>query len=196
MTTIEQEIQKTTSKDSEQSISSLKNKKKLTLQKRAIELAAVTEEKTESEGYVNVVEFKLSSETYGIEDRYVKEIYIFNHIRKIPGTPDFMPGVINYHGKIISLVDLKKLLNLDLSSTENAGKEKGLILFWNDIELAILIDSIIGIKASAINDISRGFSHNNKNVQDNYISAITNTHTIILDAPRIVSDQRITINIS
>lgn len=171
------------------------DKKKIILQKRAKELAYVTEEKANSKDTVEVVEFMLAEETYGIEAKYVKEIYIFNHLRKIPGTPDFMPGVINYHGKIISILELKKLLLLDSSHTETARNEKGLIISWNETELAILIDSVIGIKASVINDTSRGFTHNRKG-QENYISAITNEHTIILDVPKIVSDPKITINIS
>lgn len=191
----EEQIEKATKIVSAQPISSSNDKKKILMQKRARELASVTDEKVESKDTIEIVEFTLSKEIYGIEAKYVKEIYIFNHIRKIPGTPDFMPGVINYHGKIISIIDLKKLLGLDPSSGETIVKEKGLILFWNESELAIMIDSVVGIKASAINDISRGFSHN-KNSQENFISAITNDHTIILDAPRIVSDQRITINIS
>jgi len=164
------------------------------LRERARILAETNIEKVSEENTFDVVEFQLANEIYGIEARFVREIYIFSHLRKIPGTPDFMLGVINLQGKIISLIDIKRIVGLDISS-ETSTKQKCLILSFKERELAILIDAVIGIKSETTSEISKGFIAE-KNAQDNYISAITSSNTIILDAMRILNDQKLTINIS
>lgn len=164
------------------------------LKERAKALASSNTEVVLEEGKIDFVEFRISNETYGIDTRFVKEIFLFNNFRKIPDTPDFMPGVINLHGKIVSLVDLKKLFSLD-TETENSSKQTSLVISHGGNELALLIDSVIGIKPSSISEISKGFT-SDKNTQDNYISSITSTNTIILDALRILNDSKLTVNIA
>jgi len=54
----------------------------------------------------------LADEEYGISVRKVQEIIGLTNITRVPGTPDFMRGIINLRGKLIPVVDLRKRFGL------------------------------------------------------------------------------------
>jgi purine-binding chemotaxis protein CheW len=57
---------------------------------------------------LHIVGFKIGNETYGVPISLVHEIVRVPDITQVPETPDFVEGVINLRGKIISVVDLRK----------------------------------------------------------------------------------------
>jgi purine-binding chemotaxis protein CheW len=57
--------------------------------------------------------FCLEKEEYGIDILKVKEIIGMMPITFVPGTPDFVRGVINLRGKVIPVVDLRVRLGMD-----------------------------------------------------------------------------------
>lgn len=84
-----------------------------------------------------VVRFMVGKESFGIDIGRVQEIVTVPEITKIPDTPDFLEGIINLRGKIVSVIDLRKRLKLNGSFkdkknrilvTEMDGKVVGLIV--------------------------------------------------------------------
>jgi purine-binding chemotaxis protein CheW len=57
---------------------------------------------------LQVVGFRIGSETFGLPISIVREIVRVPSITAVPNAPDFIEGVINLRGKIISVVDLRK----------------------------------------------------------------------------------------
>jgi len=99
-----------------------------------------------------IVEFLLAPERYAINSSFVSEVLSLKEITAIPGAPLFVMGVINLRGKIVSIVNLKKLFNL---------KEKGLtelnkviLLEHGNMEFGIVADAIAGNKLMELNDLS------------------------------------------
>lgn len=58
------------------------------------------------------VAFKLGKEDYGIDIMNVKEIGPYKESVKLPDSPDFIEGIINYRDKVIPIINLKKRFNL------------------------------------------------------------------------------------
>lgn len=84
-----------------------------------------------------VVRFMLGKESFGVDIGRVQEIVAVPEITKVPDTPDFLEGIINLRGKIVSVVDLRKKFKLNGSDrnkknrilvTEMDGKVAGLIV--------------------------------------------------------------------
>ncbi len=84
-----------------------------------------------------VVRFMIAGESFGVDIGRVHEIVTVPEITKVPDTPDFLEGIINLRGKIISVMDLRKKLRLDgaqrskknrILVTEMDGKVVGLIV--------------------------------------------------------------------
>jgi purine-binding chemotaxis protein CheW len=85
--------------------------KKQILQARA---RALAEESKKDEGAqsVEVVEFLLASERYGIKSDCVREIYPMKQFTPLPCTPSFVLGIISVRGQILSVIDIKKFFDL------------------------------------------------------------------------------------
>ena len=69
--------------------------------------ALAKEEVSSTDEYIEVVEFMISYEKYGLETKYVSEVYPLTDITPLPCTPPFVMGIINLHGQIMSIIDLK-----------------------------------------------------------------------------------------
>ena len=57
---------------------------------------------------LQIVGFRIGKETFGVAIGIVHEIVRVPEITAVPDAPDFVEGVINLRGKIISIVDLRK----------------------------------------------------------------------------------------
>ena len=57
---------------------------------------------------LHLVGFRIGRETFGVPIDLVHEIVRVPEITSVPDSPDFVEGVINLRGKIVSIVDLRK----------------------------------------------------------------------------------------
>lgn len=57
---------------------------------------------------LHIVGFRVGRETFGVPIGLVHEIVRVPEITSVPDAPDYVEGVINLRGKIVSVVDLRK----------------------------------------------------------------------------------------
>ena len=57
---------------------------------------------------IHIVGFRVGRETYGVPITALHEIVRVPEITVVPDAPDYLEGVINLRGKIVSVVDLRK----------------------------------------------------------------------------------------
>ena len=57
--------------------------------------------------------FHIGKETYGIEIRHVIEIIVMQEITIVPDMPEFIIGVINLRGQVISVMDIRSRFRMD-----------------------------------------------------------------------------------
>lgn len=100
-------------------------------------LRLVSEELHAKNKYIS---FNLNKDYYCIALDYVKEVLKDTPITKVPGTPDFIEGIMNLRGDYITVINLKKFLSLP----EDVITEKKpvIIIKCNELKLAFLIDKI------------------------------------------------------
>ncbi len=65
------------------------------------------------------VVFSVESEEYGIPILSVQEIVSLPNLTKIPGSPEYIPGIINLRGKIIPLYLLRNRFGLKSGKIDN-----------------------------------------------------------------------------
>src|ERR1700720_861822 len=58
----------------------------------------------------HIVGFQVGRETYGVPITSLHEIVRVPEITAVPDAPEFVEGVINLRGKIVSVIDLRKRL--------------------------------------------------------------------------------------
>ena len=57
---------------------------------------------------LQIVGFRVGNETYGVPITALHEIVRVPEITAVPDAPEYMEGVINLRGKIVSVIDLRK----------------------------------------------------------------------------------------
>jgi len=119
--------------------------KKRLLKARAKALSQEIIQEDAGQQYLEVVEFRLAGEVYGIETSYIREVYPLKETGPNPGTPPFFLGITSVRGQILSVIDIKGLFNLpDKGLTE---LDKIIIVRSGEVELGIRADVILGMKS-------------------------------------------------
>jgi len=86
---------------------------------------------------LHIVGFKVGRETYGVPITSLHEIVRVPEITAVPDAPDYLEGVINLRGKIVSVMDLRKRFGDNQATVrkqnrilvvEHAGRLAGLIV--------------------------------------------------------------------
>ena len=65
-----------------------------------------------SESYFS---FNLGKEIFSLEVKYVKEVFEFESLTPVPNSLPYLKGVMNVRGGVVSIVDLRKLFNFEVS---------------------------------------------------------------------------------
>lgn len=99
----------------------------------------MTEEKT-IENENQLVCFKLGKEEFGLDIMKVQEIIKVPEITKVPRTPSFVQGALNLRGKILPVVDLRTLF--DLEETERNESNRIVVVNIKGKTTGIIVDSV------------------------------------------------------
>jgi purine-binding chemotaxis protein CheW len=169
----------------------LPEEKQAILKARAKELAKGEKDKAVEQDVQEVIRFGLASETYGIETAFVREVFPLKSCARLPGLPDFIHGIVNIRGQIVSVIDLKKFFNLP---EKEPGEQNKVIIIYNDqTEFGILADIIYGTGQVKIKNLQTSIPGSGS-VESEYLKGITSDHLIMLDTKKILEDKKMIVN--
>jgi purine-binding chemotaxis protein CheW len=141
--------------------------------------------------FLEIIEFRLASETYGIESMFVREIHTLRDFTPLPGVPAFVIGIANIRGQIISVVDLKKFFNLP---DKGLGELNKVIIIRNKrMEFGILADAVLGTRSVPLEAIQAPPA-TVTGIGAEYLKGITGARIIVLDAQKILDDGKMIVN--
>jgi purine-binding chemotaxis protein CheW len=135
--------------------------------------------------------FFLAGEEYGIEILSVHEIIGMMPITSVPGTPDYICGVINLRGKVIPVVDIRKKFGMDFK--EYDSETCIIVVNVQGVEAGAVVDRVSEVLNIADEDIEPPPSFG-KGVHIDFILGIGKSHSkvkILLDIDRIISSDQI-----
>jgi purine-binding chemotaxis protein CheW len=169
----------------------LPEKRRSVLKARAKALAQEKNNEIAQKEIIEIIEFSLGSETYGIETIFIREVYLLKDFTQLPGTPSFVLGIINVRGQIVSVIDLKKFFHLP---EKGLGEMNQVIIIHNErMEFGILADSIQGTRSVSL-DLIQTPPASTGEIGAGYLRGVTNDHVIILDAENILKDEHIIVH--
>jgi purine-binding chemotaxis protein CheW len=161
------------------------------LKMRAVSMAVETELERDSSATIEIIEFNLATERYGIESVFVREVYPLIDYTPLPGVPPFILGIVNVRGQILPVVDLKKFFNLPARGLGELNKV--IILHNEQMEFGILADEIEGIRIVFREDILPA-PPTITGIGERYLKGVTKERLIILSAENLLSDKNIVVN--
>lgn len=147
-----------------------------------------TEEDAQKDKYLT---FRLGAENYGIEIEYVIEIIVMQEITKVPDMPEFIVGVINLRGSVISVMDIRKRFNLE--AREFDDRTCIIVVNISNISIGLIVDTVnevIDIPESEIDPPPRTHA----GIGSNYIQGMGKVNEqvkILLDIEKILYEQEL-----
>lgn len=133
-------------------LQSITDDDQLLLKARAKDLAKPLITDSGKEKVIEVLLFTLNGEKYCISMEFVKEVTLLRHLTSLPGTPEFILGIMNIRGKIVSITDLRVFFNLPRKGLSDYNKI--IVLSDRDMEFAILADQVDGVSYQVLSDLA------------------------------------------
>ena len=162
--------------------------KQKTLRARAQALAREPEPEEAAGGALEVVEFLLAYERYGIESSYVREAYPLKTFTPLPCTPPFVLGIINIRGQILSIVDLKHFFDLPEKGLTDLNKV--IVVHDADMAFGLLADGLLGVRSVPLGHIQPSLP-TLTGIRAAYLKGATGERLVILDAAKLLADKRL-----
>ncbi len=148
----------------------------------------VTEEDSQKDKYLS---FRLGKESYGIDIRYVTEIIVMQEITKVPDMPDFIIGVINLRGKVISVMDIRSRFHLE--SREYDDRTCIIVVEVDDIMIGLVVDTV-----NEVSDIKEEYIEPppamHSGIKNHYIQGLGKVNDqvkILLDITKILHEEEL-----
>jgi purine-binding chemotaxis protein CheW len=166
------------------------NARDATLQARARQLAR--ERAVEDPGdQLQLLVFRLASESFAFETRFVREVYPLKDLTPIPCTPPFLLGVINLRGEICPVMELKRLFGLPGQGLTNVTR--AIILQIEAAELGVVADAIAGVRQVSSRAIVAA-PETLSRLDEGFLRGMTEDRVAILDAARLLAYRRIVVD--
>lgn len=126
------------------------------------------------------IEFSLGSENYAIPLLLVREVVSIPEITPIPKSPSHFLGIMNLRGEIISVVDLRKKLKIEVKKDK---EEVVVIVAIGEKNIGLIVDSINKVLAFSSDEVSE-MPEVEGQVNTHFVSGVyrkENSLTILLD---------------
>lgn len=119
-------------------------------------------------GYImQVVVFRLGDEQFAVETSKVQSINDIMEVTRVPKSPDYIKGLINLRGNVISLLDINLLLDVKKSEQD---QENMIILEMDDELVGITVDQV-----DEVLDVEEGMLEKIEDVKRNkYVKGVIN----------------------
>ena len=143
------------------------------------------EEDTQKDKFLT---FTLGDEVYGIEIKYVTEIIGLQPITEVPELPDYIRGIINLRGQIISVMDVR--LRFKKPFREYNDRTCVIVVDIKDISIGFIVDSVAEVlsilKENIVNPPDMGGGLQNRYIKG--IGKVENDVKLLLDCNKLLND--------
>lgn len=136
---------------------------------------------------LELLEFTVGDQLFGVNVAKVTEIMKYQTVTKIPASDPSFEGIFSPRDKVISVIDLHKVLKKDISE----GVEGIFVIcHFNKLDVAFHVTSIQGICRISWEDIDKPpeISNSGTSTLSTGIAKIDGHIVLILDFEKIVSD--------
>lgn len=148
------------------------------------------EENAQNEGDdTQWVTFYLAEEKYGVPVAQVREVLRYSEITPVPGAPDYVLGIINLRGNVVTVLDTRK--RFALPPNEIADSTRVVIIEVEEQVVGILVDSVSEVVRLKTGEIETAPNVGNDE-SSKYIQGVASRDgnlLILVDLHRLLSDE-------
>ena len=87
--------------------------------------------------------FRLGDEIYGVNVMQIREVLPHSEITPVPGAPDYVLGIINLRGNVVTVIDTRKRFGL---APGNIDEQARIVIVEVDTQVVgMLVDSVADV---------------------------------------------------
>ncbi len=135
------------------------------------------------------VTFFLDNEKYGINVMQVQEVLRMTEIAPVPGAPDYVLGIINLRGNVVTVIDTRKRFGLPEQEADDATRI--VIIEAENQVVGIVVDSVAEVVDLRASDIETAPNVGNDE-SSKYIQGVTSRGEqllILVDVNKLLSEE-------
>lgn len=141
-----------------------------------------------SDQIIQLVTFRLKEETYGINVMHVQEVLRVTEIAPVPGAPDYVLGIINLRGNVVTVIDTRS--RFGLLAGELTDSSRIVIIESEKQVVGILVDAVAEVVELTESQIDAapnvGNGESSRYIQgiailDNVLLIVVDLHKLLID---------------
>lgn len=135
------------------------------------------------------VTFRLGEEIYGVNVMQVQEVLRVGEIAPVPGSPDYVIGIINLRGNVVTVVDTRSRFGLPYKETDDLSRI--VIIEADEQVIGILVDSVSEVVELRIDEMESAPNVGNEE-SARYIQGVTSREgelLILVDLNKFLTDE-------
>ena len=101
---------------------------------------------------MQIVNFTIGDVNYGVPVEQVREVRDVQVVTRVPGAPSYVDGVTNLRSQIITVMDLRKRLNIE---EMEGGGEKIIVIEMGKTAVGVVVDTVTEVSTIAGADIEK-----------------------------------------
>jgi purine-binding chemotaxis protein CheW len=129
--------------------------------------------------FVDLSTFNIGDACCGINILRVQEINKPTEVTRVPLAPDYVKGILNLRGRIITVIDVGKRLGLPSSKADEAKKRRLIVVYFENESIGLLVDSIGDVFRAENENIEKPPA-NVVGIQGQFIEGVLKTETQLI----------------
>jgi purine-binding chemotaxis protein CheW len=173
--------------------------------RRAAQLARMPVEEDVGE-QVALLVVRIGREVYGIDVQHIHDIRSAGQVTPVPRVPDWVVGVVNLRGHILSVIDLPRFFGLARAGRNRNGAERPCLVVVEapEMEVALLVDEVMTVEMFSADRVL-GASDTIRGITPEYVHGVIDSSEgdtpsggmgflVVLNLPAVLSDERLIIH--
>jgi purine-binding chemotaxis protein CheW len=160
------------------------------LRARAQALARQQEHPEVAEPYLEVVEFTLAYESYGVETAQVREVCPLHELTPVPCTPPFVCGIVNVRGAILPVLDIKRVF--EIADKGLVDRHHVLVLNSAGGGVGLMVDAIRRVRTIRYSELQPALA-TLAGPRAACVRGITADRLVVLDLEQLLSSAQLTV---
>jgi len=102
---------------------------------------------------LKVLIFSVAGQLYAADIMDIERILAYQVPEKVPDSPDFVEGIINYEGTIIPVMSLSKRFKMAKDPSAPSHDSKIILSLFEGNKIGIVVDSVAEVKSVSSRDV-------------------------------------------
>ncbi len=136
-----------------------------------------------------LIVFRLSNESYGIDVRTVREIFQLQDITHVPNAPRYVEGVINLRGKVVPVIDLRQRFGVEAAEATNDSRIVVVEYDGEDIGLIVdAVDEVLSVGADHLAAVAEFTEQDGASLTQGF-AQVDEQLVILVDIEKVLSEK-------